>query len=111
MLAKLGLWWAGMTSVELGWLCVGFAAQLMFSMRFVVQWLSSERAGRSVMPDSFWYLSLAGGMMLLAYAVYRVDPVFVLGQGCGLIIYARNIQLIRAAARALKGDRTAGQKL
>ena len=78
------------------WLGVGFAGQALFSMRVLVQWLASERRGRSVVPLAFWYFSVAGGVTLLAYAVYRADPVFILGQFCGLFIYLRNLQLIRA---------------
>jgi len=69
--------------------------------RFVVQWLSSERQGRSVIPVAFWYLSLLGGAMLLVYSVYRQDPVFMLGQGMGTFIYLRNLQLISKERRRL----------
>jgi lipid-A-disaccharide synthase-like uncharacterized protein len=78
---------------------VGFAAQLMFSMRFIVHWIASERARRSIVPETFWYFSMVGGAMLFAYAVYGLDPVFMLGQGMGLLIYARNIYFIRAHHR------------
>ena len=80
-------------------LAVGFGGQALFSARFIIQWLASERAGRSVMPDVFWYFSLAGGATLFVYAVYREDPVFMLGQGMGLFIYARNLWLIRRERR------------
>jgi lipid-A-disaccharide synthase-like uncharacterized protein len=79
------------------WMAVGFAGQAMFSMRFIVQWLQSERARRSVLPLAFWYFSLAGGATLLAYALHKRDPVFILGQGMGLFIYLRNLWLIRRA--------------
>ena len=92
--AQLSQWWATTTATEMIWLGVGFLAQLMFSMRFIVQWLASERARRSIVPETFWYFSVAGGVLLFAYAVYRLDPVFMLGQGSGLFIYARNIQMI-----------------
>jgi len=92
--AKLAAWWASVSTTELIWLTVGFVAQLMFSMRFILQWLASERAKKSIVPEVFWYFSLAGGALLFAYAIYRLDPVFMLGQGMGLFIYARNIQLI-----------------
>ncbi|MCB1369814.1 MAG: lipid-A-disaccharide synthase N-terminal domain-containing protein [Rhodobacteraceae bacterium] len=72
----------------------------MFSMRFLIQWISSERARKSVMPVAFWYFSLAGGAILLTYAIYRRDPVFILGQATGLFIYSRNLWLIRAEKRA-----------
>ena len=88
------MWWANTSTTEMVWLTVGFAAQLMFSMRFIVQWIASERARQSIVPEVFWYFSFAGGAMLFAYAVYRVDPVFILGQGTGLLIYARNIHFI-----------------
>lgn len=99
MFAKLALWWANTTTTELVWLTIGFVAQLMFSMRFIIQWIASERAKRSIVPEAFWYFSLAGGLMLFAYAIYRVDPVFMLGQGMGLFIYIRNLQLILGAKR------------
>ena len=99
MLAKLALWWTNITTTELIWLTIGFLAQMMFSMRFIIQWIASERAKRSIVPEAFWYFSLAGGLMLFAYAIYRVDPVFMLGQGMGLFIYARNLQLILGAKR------------
>lgn len=75
------------------WLGIGFLGQTMFFSRFLVQWLASERAGRSVFPMAFWYLSLSGGVILLAYAVWRHDPVFILGQSTGAFIYLRNIRL------------------
>ena len=77
------------------WLGLGFFAQLLFSARFLVQWLASERAGKSIMPLLFWYLSIAGSGLLLAYAIHRKDPVFILGQSMGIFIYSRNLYLIR----------------
>lgn len=79
---------------------VGFLGQALFGSRFVVQWIASERARASVMPIVFWWLSLAGGATLLAYAIWRKDPVFILGQGMGLMIYARNLMLIRKTQSA-----------
>ena len=76
------------------WIAVGFAGQLLFSARFIVQWILSERKGRSYIPMAFWYFSIAGGMTLLAYAIHRQDPVFIAGQAFGLIIYLRNLTLI-----------------
>jgi lipid-A-disaccharide synthase-like uncharacterized protein len=81
------------------WLIVGFTGQAMFSMRFLVQWLSSERARRSVIPIAFWYFSLAGGAILLAYAIWRQDPVFIVGQATGLLIYSRNLYFIHKRRR------------
>lgn len=74
---------------------VGFGGQALFMARFVLQWLTSERERRSVLPVSFWYLSILGALVLLAYAVHRQDPVFVAGQALGVAIYLRNLQLIR----------------
>jgi lipid-A-disaccharide synthase-like uncharacterized protein len=99
-LAQLSAWWATVSAGELIWLTIGFIAQAMFSMRFIIQWIASERVKRSIVPEAFWYFSLAGGALLFAYAIYRLDPVFMLGQGMGLIIYVRNIQLIRNGRRA-----------
>jgi lipid-A-disaccharide synthase-like uncharacterized protein len=76
------------------WLAIGFIGQSLFSGRFLVQWLTSERAGRSVIPLAFWYFSVAGGVTLLAYAIWRQDPVFIVGQAGGLVIYARNLYFI-----------------
>lgn len=87
--------WDSTSTTELFWLSLGFSAQAMFMMRFVIQWLASEKARCSVVPEAFWYWSLAGGFMLFVYAIYRMDPVFILGQGTGLFIYARNIYFIR----------------
>lgn len=76
------------------WLVVGFAGQLAFTGRFALQWLYSEYKKRSVIPVGFWYLSLIGSALLLAYALYRQDPVFILGQSFGFVVYLRNLQLI-----------------
>ncbi len=92
---------------------IGFSAQLMFSMRFIVQWIASERAQQSIVPEVFWYFSFAGGLMLFCYAIYRVDPVFILGQGTGLLIYARNIHFIwrhkALEAEAARSPKIAGE--
>lgn len=98
--AQFGDWWVATSATEKAWLAVGFLAQLMFSMRFIVQWIASERARASIVPETFWYFSLFGGALLFAYAIYRLDPVFMLGQGTGLIIYARNIQFIRNSKKS-----------
>jgi lipid-A-disaccharide synthase-like uncharacterized protein len=82
------------------WLVLGFIAQALFASRFVVQWISSERAGQSVVPIAFWYLSLGGAVLLLIYAIYRRDPVFILGQSMGGFIYARNLALIKRRSSA-----------
>jgi len=77
-----------------GWVVLGFAAQGLFTMRFVVQWIASERARKSVMPVAFWFFSIGGGILLLAYALYRRDPVFIAGQSLGLVVYLRNVYFI-----------------
>ncbi len=76
------------------WMSIGFFGQALFSARFLVQWLKSERERKSVFPIAFWYFSIAGGLTLLAYAVHRQDPVFIVGQGTGLFIYLRNLYFI-----------------
>src|SRR5260370_12657780 len=76
------------------WVALGFLAQALFSARFLMQWIASERAGRSVIPLSFWLFSVGGGALLLVYALYRKDPVFIAGQALGLFIYARNLYFI-----------------
>lgn len=77
-----------------GWIVLGFIAQLCFTARFVVQWVASEKAKRSVVPISFWFFSLFGGGLLLVYAIHREDPVFIAGQSLGFLIYSRNLWLI-----------------
>lgn len=84
---------------ELAWVLFGLAGQLLFSARFIVQWIASEKSRKSVIPVAFWYFSLAGGVVLFSYAVYRADPVFILGQSMGLVIYARNLWLIHGERR------------
>lgn len=81
---------------ELIWVVVGLVGQLLFSMRFIIQWLASEKAKKSVVPEVFWWFSIGGGLILLAYAIHRRDPVFILGQCTGIFIYARNLWLVHA---------------
>jgi lipid-A-disaccharide synthase-like uncharacterized protein len=76
------------------WVLLGFFAQAFFTARFVVQWIASERAGRSVIPFAFWWCSIGGGLLLLVYAIYRRDPVFIIGQGFGVFVYIRNMQFV-----------------
>ncbi len=76
------------------WLIFGFTGQFFFGCRFLVQWIASERAGKSVVPVSFWYLSIVGSAMILFYAIHRVDPVIILGQSTGFLIYTRNLVLL-----------------
>ena len=81
-------------TVDHVWLMVGFLGQALFASRFIIQWFKSELVGRSVIPLSFWYCSLSGGVVLLAYALYKMDPVFITGQATGLLVYSRNLYLI-----------------
>jgi lipid-A-disaccharide synthase-like uncharacterized protein len=81
------------------WLLIGFAGQALFTARFLVQWIASERKRDSVVPVAFWWLSLLGGLTLLSYASYRQDPVIIVGQAMGLVVYARNLMLVGKAKR------------
>jgi len=83
-----------MLTTEHVWVGIGLLGQALFSARFLVQWIATERKRRSVVPRQFWYFSVGGGLTLLAYAIYRLDPVFILGQGAGLLVYARNLYFI-----------------
>jgi lipid-A-disaccharide synthase-like uncharacterized protein len=83
------------------WVLLGFVAQGFFTARFAVQWIASERAGKSVVPLAFWWLSIGGGVLLLAYALYRRDPVFIAGQGFGVFVYARNLFFVLRDKRAV----------
>ena len=91
---------AGSDNYELVWIAIGFGGQALFGGRLLVQWLISERRGESVIPPSFWYLSLIGGTTLVIYAVHRQDPVFFFGQLGGVFIYIRNLHLISRVRRA-----------
>lgn len=83
---------------------IGFIGQGLFSMRFIIQWIASEREGKSVIPFSFWLFSLGGSALLLIYAVYRKDPVFILGQAPNILIYSRNIYLIKKREKGEKNE-------
>lgn len=76
------------------WLAIGFLGQALFFMRFFVQWVASEKQKKSVIPEAFWYFSIGGAVILLAYAIWRQDPVFILGQSTGFLIYVRNLYFI-----------------
>jgi len=88
------------STAELVWVVVGLAGQLLFTMRFLVQWIASERQKKSVIPEVFWWFSISGGLILFAYACYRADPVFILGQSFGVVVYSRNLWLLYAEKRA-----------
>lgn len=86
------------------WVLLGLVAQIFFTLRFVVQWVASERVGKSVIPLAFWWFSIGGGVLLLVYALYRRDPVFIAGQSFGVFVYLRNLYFVlreRRQARAV----------
>ena len=87
-------WFDKLFDVDVMWLTIGLIGQIIFGGRFVIQWLASEKKKESVIPVAFWWCSIGGGIMLLAYAIHKMDPVFILGQGLGLFIYARNLVFI-----------------
>jgi lipid-A-disaccharide synthase-like uncharacterized protein len=92
-----------MSDQQAGWLLLGLAGQALFSARFLVQWLQSERRKQSIIPLAFWYFSLAGGATLFTYALHIGDPVFILGQSLGVLIYSRNLYFIHKERRHLAG--------
>jgi lipid-A-disaccharide synthase-like uncharacterized protein len=83
------------------WLVIGFTGQIVFSLRFFIQWLKSERAGRSFIPKTFWYYSILGSLILLVYSIHNQDPVYIFAQLFGTIIYSRNLYLIRKEQQQL----------
>ena len=83
------------------WLSIDFLGQACFSCRFLVQWLASERQKKSIIPIAFWYFSLLGGVTLLAYALYKRDPVFILGQSTGLLVYCRNLYYVKKETKLI----------
>lgn len=90
-------------STEDFWLLVGFGGQAFFTMRFLVQWIASERRKESVIPVAFWFFSIGGGLTLFTYALHRLDPVFMLGEAAGILVYSRNLYLIWRKRRRLAG--------
>src|SRR5437879_12969999 len=86
-----------------GWVALGFVAQAFFTMRFVVQWIASERARKSVIPVAFWFFSIGGGALLLIYALYRRDPVSIAGQALGLLVYIRNVYFLLVNGKQASG--------
>ncbi|HEY0282357.1 MAG TPA: lipid-A-disaccharide synthase N-terminal domain-containing protein [Rhizomicrobium sp.] len=91
-------------TVDHVWLLIGFTGQALFTARFIVQWFKSEIVGKSVIPLAFWWFSVGGGIVLLAYAVHRMDPVFIAGQAGGLVVYARNLYLIFRERKAKRSS-------
>ncbi|MGH8508977.1 MAG: lipid-A-disaccharide synthase N-terminal domain-containing protein [Gammaproteobacteria bacterium] len=86
---------------EQAWIIVGFIGQALFGTRFLIQWLTSERAKRSVIPRTFWYFSVGGSLVLLCYSLHKQDPVFIVGQIAGLFIYVRNLYLLHRVEKIL----------
>jgi len=102
--------WALLWGMSL-WVKIGFLGQAAFTARFLVQWIASEKKKASVVPVAFWWLSIVGGVILLSYAIHRRDPVIIVGQATGLVVYVRNLMLVqRARHRALKRLRNKAQK-
>ena len=83
------------------WVIIGFIGQALFGARFIIQWIVSEKRGESTIPLAFWYCSIGGSIVLLTYAIHREDPVFIVGQSLGSIIYIRNLILIDKKKKAL----------
>jgi lipid-A-disaccharide synthase-like uncharacterized protein len=92
------------------WVAIGLIGQALFMMRFLVQWVASEKRRESIIPVAFWYFSIAGGLVLFAYSLYRADPVFIIGQSTGLFIYGRNLYLIHNQASAKEAAATDGAR-
>ena len=90
-------------STEQIWIGIGLFGQILFGSRMLIQWIASEREGRSIVPTVFWYISIAGGAVLLSYAIYRADPVFILGQAAGSMVYLRNVYFIHREKRSVAG--------
>ena len=88
------------------WVIIGFIGQAFFGARFIIQWIVSEKRGESTIPLAFWYCSIGGSIILLTYAIHREDPVFIVGQSLGSIIYIRNLILIDKKKKALAGGVT-----
>ena len=84
------------------WLIIGFIGQTIFASRFLIQWIVSERASKSIIPNIFWWISIVGSLILLSYAIHKQDPVFIVGQSCGFLIYSRNLYLIWKDKKASK---------
>jgi lipid-A-disaccharide synthase-like uncharacterized protein len=102
---EFGTYFHNVFIVKLSWaMLVGFIGQALFTMRFVVQWIATERAKKSVIPVAFWFFSIGGGIVLFGYALYIADPVFILGQGFGVFVYLRNLYFVYREKRAAKAE-------
>jgi len=98
-LSDINAYFAALTFMESVWLGIGFFGQSLFFSRWIIQWIASERKAESQMPIAFWYMSLGGGLIVLAYAIHRRDPVFIAGQGIGAFVYLRNLMLIHKTGK------------
>lgn len=110
MYAKLIAWWSALSPAELMWLSVGLIGQGLFSARWLLQWFVTEKTQKSTVPETFWYLSLLGGLLVFAYGVHKMDPVILLGQ-FGIIIYTRNLIFIRREKQSAAPDASASAPL
>ena len=102
--SDISAYFAGLTVIEGIWLGIGFFGQGLFFSRWIIQWIASERKAASQMPIAFWYMSLLGGLIVLAYAIHRRDPVFIAGQGIGAFVYLRNLMLIYKNRKKMASD-------
>lgn len=98
-------------TIDLIWLLVGFGGQLLFGARFVLQWIQTERHRRSVIPIAFWYCSIGGSIVLLMYAIHKRDPVFIMGQSLGVLIYLRNLYFIYRERREQEKNNSPAEAL
>ena len=104
LLSGISAYFANLTAAESLWLGIGFFGQALFFSRWLVQWIASERKSESQIPVAFWYMSLAGSLIVLSYAIHRHDPVFIIGQGTGTLVYLRNLMLIYKQRKRAAGD-------
>lgn len=93
ILNQMTTWWQVTPALDKTWLLVGLVGQMLFSMRWIIQWLASEKVRKSVVPATFWYCSLVGGLLVLSYGIWKQDPVIIVGQ-FGVLVYARNIYML-----------------
>ena len=102
--SDISTYFSELTLIEGIWLGIGFFGQSLFFSRWIIQWIASERKAESQMPIAFWYMSLLGGLIVLAYAIHRRDPVFIAGQGIGVFVYLRNLMLIYKTRKQMASD-------
>ena len=104
LISEISAYFANLTATESLWLGIGFFGQALFFSRWLVQWIASERKAESQIPVTFWYMSLAGSVIVLSYAIHRHDPVFIIGQGTGTLVYLRNLMLIHKQRKRATRD-------